>query len=135
MPDVQLVNQYLEIMQWLDGIQSDKQHEEILAAIDELIEDYDENKALLDTLFQMLDEYENNSEHYKTFNLRQKALEPSVATLKLLMDQYNLTVNDFQQEIGSQSLVSCILSGKSLLNRKHVTALSKRFALPMQLFE
>jgi HTH-type transcriptional regulator/antitoxin HigA len=122
-------------MQWLDGIQSDKQHEEILAAIDELIEDYDENRVLLDTLFQMLDEYENNSEHYQTFNLRQNTLEPGVATLQLLIDQHNLTVGDFQQEIGSQSLVSRILSGKSLLNSKHVRTLSKRFALPIQLFE
>lgn len=122
-------------MQWLDGIQSDKQHEEILATIDELIEDYDENKALLDTLFQMLDEYENNSEHYQTFNLRQITLEPGVATLQLLIGQHNLTVGDFQQEIGSQSLVSRIFSGKSLLNRKHVRALSKRFAIPIQLFE
>lgn len=122
-------------MQWLDDIHSDKQHDEILAVIDELIEDYDENKALLDTLFQMLDEYENNSEHYQTFNLRQMALEPSVTTLQLLMDQHNLTVGDFQQEIGSRSLVSRILSGKSVLNRQHVTALSKRFEIPIQLFE
>ena len=50
-----------------------------------------------------------------------------VEVLKYLMDANELTQSDFDNEIGPQSNVSAILSGKRKLTIEHVAKLSTRF--------
>ena len=129
-----LAQQITQAMPWVQGIDSDQQYDELLALMDELVEDYDANHVLIDLLFPVLQEYEETAERFKTFNQRIEALDPGVAMLRLLIDQHGLTQSDFQNEIGGKSLVSQILSGKRSLTLGHIRALSKRFGIPAAMF-
>ena len=57
-----------------------------------------------------------------------------VEMLRFLMDHHDLRQTDFAQEIGSQGVVSEILSGKRDLNKSHIAALSKRFSVSPAVF-
>ncbi|MDP2715783.1 type II toxin-antitoxin system HigA family antitoxin [Rheinheimera sp.] len=118
-------------MPWLQGINSDQQYDELLALMDELVEDYDANQLLIDLLFPVLQEYEETAERFKVFNQRIEDLEPGIAMLRLLIDQHGLTQSE---EIGGKSLVSQMLSGKRSLTLGHIRALSKRFGIPVAMF-
>ncbi|QTN29541.1 transcriptional regulator [Rhodoferax sp. AJA081-3] len=50
--------------------------------------------------------------------------------LAFLMEQHGLRQSDLP-EVGAQSLVSAVLSGKRDLNLRQVQALAKRFGVPM----
>ena len=55
-----------------------------------------------------------------------------LAVARIILDGYlELGVPD---EIGPQSLVSAVLSGKRKLNLRQVKALAKRFRVPMEAF-
>lgn len=129
-----LSQQITQVMPWVQGINSDQQYDELLALMDELVEDYDANQLLIDLRFPVLQEYEETAERFKAFNQRIESLDPGIAMLRLLIDQHGLTQSDFQQEIGGKSLVSQILSGKRSLTLGHIRALSKRFGIPAAMF-
>ncbi|MFC1616988.1 type II toxin-antitoxin system HigA family antitoxin [Candidatus Margulisiibacteriota bacterium] len=75
-----------------------------------------------------IEEYEKK--HYSHIGKNITGIE----VLEFLMEQHNLTQSDFQNEIGSQSLVSQILSGKKNLTKGHIEALSKRFNVSPEVF-
>ncbi|MBZ9611799.1 helix-turn-helix domain-containing protein [Rheinheimera maricola] len=129
-----LSQQITQVMPWVQGINSEQQYDELLALMDELVEDYDANQLLIDLLFPVLQDYEETAERFKVFNQRMETLDPGIAMLRLLIDQHGLTQSDFQQEIGGKSLVSQILSGKRSLTLGHIRALSKRFGIPAAMF-
>lgn len=129
-----LSHQITLVMPWVHGINSDQQYDELLLLMDELVEDYDANQVLIDLLFPVLQEYEENAERFKDFNQRIETLDQGVAMLRLLIDQHGLTQSDFQQEIGGKSLVSQILSGKRSLTLNHIRSLSRRFGIPAAMF-
>jgi len=54
--------------------------------------------------------------------------------LRLLMAQNNLQQNNLATELGSQSVVSEILSGKHRINARQAKALSARFAVSTSAF-
>ncbi len=47
--------------------------------------------------------------------------------LRFLLDRNGLSQRDIAEELGSESTVSLVLSGKRLLNRDHIARLSQRF--------
>ena len=53
--------------------------------------------------------------------------------LRFLMEQHGLTQSDLP-EIGSQGVVSEILSGRRELNVRHIAALTRRFSVPADVF-
>lgn len=57
-----------------------------------------------------------------------------VDVLRFLMGQHGLTQRDLGSELGSESLVSLILSGKRNLTVPHMHALAKRFNVPASVF-
>ena len=62
---------------------------------------------------------------------------PNVApreVLRALMDQHGLTQGELAQELGSQGVVSEILSGKRELNLRQIRALAIRFSVPVAAF-
>ena len=101
--------------------------------MDELIEDYDNQKALIDVLSGSIARWENTSPEFSAFNDRIERLDSGVATLKVIMEQHHLGVADLP-EIGSKSLVSRILRGDRRLTRDHIEALSQRFSVSPALF-
>lgn len=114
-------------------IHNEQDYERALFLMDELIDEYDANKTLIEVLSVSISRWEDESPMLVDFNARIKQLD-GVDTLKLLMEQHNLGINDLP-EIGCKSLVSKILNRRDRhLTLKHVTALSKRFGVSPAIF-
>jgi len=111
---------------FIDRIQNQSEYENALELMDELIEDYDYNKALISVLSLSIARWENEAHDFRKFNACIKSLDSGLAVLKVLMSQFNLGVSDFP-EIGSKSLVSKIVNNKRRLTLEHIKKLSKRF--------
>jgi HTH-type transcriptional regulator/antitoxin HigA len=73
-----------------------------------------------------------NIEDYESHRYLTKSLS-SNEVLKFLMEEHSLTQADLP-EIGSQSLVSKILSGERHLTLEHIRSLSKRFGVSPAVF-
>lgn len=121
-------------MPWLRGIASENEYEQLIKLMDKLVEDYETNQVLIDLMFPVIENYEAESEQFNEFNTRISSLDSGVAILRVLIDQYKLTLSDFKNEIGAKSTVSMILSGKRSLTLGHIRALSARFDVPVQMF-
>lgn len=80
----------------------------------------------IELLSLLVERYE--SEHYGVPDAS------PVEVLKFLMEQHGLAQRDLCPEIGSESLVSLILSGKRNLTVVHMHALAKRFHVPAAAF-
>lgn len=118
---------------FISHINNEAGYEKALSLMDELIEDYDYNRPLIEILAVSIERWENESKEFREFNARIQALDSGSTVLKVLMDQYQLGVADFP-EIGSKSLVSKILNNKRRLTLDHIKALSKRFGIDPVLF-
>ncbi len=116
------------VMPWVQGIQSHEQYLELLTLMEALVEDYDSNQALVNILFPIIEQYEEESEYFREFNERIEGTDKGVALLRVLIDQHRLTLSDLP-EIGGKSLVSMILKGKRALTIPHIKALSARFGV------
>lgn len=81
--------------------------------------------SLLDTLGTVIRVYEE--QHYPIPEAN------GVDMLRFFMEEHGLTQSDLP-EIGSQGVVSEILSGKRELNIRHVRALAKRFYVSPAVF-
>ena len=100
---------YKRLVQFLDGL------------IDEVGEDESHPLAsLMETLGSLIESYEAR-------NIPEIKGDP-IDTLKTLMEEHSLKQSDLQ-EIGSQGVVSEILTGKRKLNVRQITLLSKRFSV------
>jgi HTH-type transcriptional regulator/antitoxin HigA len=114
-------------------IKNEEEYEQALALMDELIEDYDNQRSLIEVLSVTIERWENTSPEFVEFNRRINDLDGGVAVLKVLMEQHGLGIADLP-EIGSKSLVSRIMNNKRRLTRNHIEALSKRFGVSPALF-
>lgn len=92
------------------------------------------DSPLVEMLTAKIDKYENESQEFAEFNARVASIPSGVALLRTLMDQYQLTQSDFENEIGKKSLVSRILNGQRTLTLDHMRALAKRFGVPVSAF-
>ncbi len=88
----------------------------------------------ISTLSSSIEEWENSSAEFSDFNSDIKQVDSGVAVLRTLMEQYELKINDFKDEIGGKSMVSMVLSGSRKLSRGHIQALSNRFHINPSLF-
>lgn len=119
---------------FLNEICNDSDYEQALALMDELIDDYDNNRALIELLSNTINHWEESSPEFTEFNTRISEQSTPVSVLRLLMNQHNLGVADIP-EIGSKSLVSKILNERDRqLTRQHIEALSQRFQISPALF-
>lgn len=118
----------------LREITNEKQHEQALALMEALIEDYDTNLVAIEALSHSIARYEAESVSFAEFNHRAQNGDPAVATLKVLMEQHGLNTTDFKNEIGGKSMVSQVLNGGKRLTRDHIERLAKRFGISPVLF-
>lgn len=123
----------LDQASFISHIKNDAEHRLALTLMEELIEDYDYNRLLIEILSPSIERWENESKLFHQFNIAIRDAESGSAVLSILMDQYQLGVSDFP-EIGSKSLVSKILHHKRRLTLDHIYALSKRFEIDPALF-
>lgn len=111
-------------------IKDEAHYNEMLAFVDTCFERFggDENHsifALVDLVAERIRAYEDLAHPWP-------ALAPH-ELLRELMTEYGLRQCDLP-EVGGQSVVSEVLSGKRALNLRQVQALAKRFSVPMEVF-
>lgn len=114
----------------VDRIRSDKDYDRVVAFMEEVIAEIGRKKnhplnGLMDILDMRLREYDEAK--YPIDDVH------GVDMLRFLMEQHGLKQKDLS-ELGSQGVVSEILSGKRQLNLQHVRVLAKRFQVSPAVF-
>ncbi len=109
---------------------NDKEYKKLVSFLDSVIDEVGEAEthplaSLMETLGSLIESYE--SQHVP------ELLGDPLYTLKALMKEHGLKQADMK-EIGSQGVVSEVLSGKRSLNSRQIKALSKRFAVSPAVF-
>jgi len=119
---------------FITHICNEQDYESALELMDELIEDYDEQKPLIEILSLSIEKWEEESDEFSKFNAQIESLDSGLSVLRVLMVQHKLNTNDFKNEIGGKSMVSMILNKKRKLSLKHIKALANRFSISPKLF-
>ena len=114
----------------LSTFETEQQYNKAVGWLDELIDEASENDApliesLIDTLGTLVKDYEDR-------NIPEPDADP-IDCLKFLMEEHNLKLSDLP-EMGSQEVVSDILSGKKPLTVTQIKALSERFNVSPAVF-
>ena len=109
---------------------NDKEYKKLVSFLDSVIDEVGEDEthplaSLMETLGSLIESYE--SQHVP------ELLGDPIRTLKALMKEHSLKQYDMR-EIGSQGVVSEILSGKRALNSRQIKALSERFGVSPAVF-
>ncbi len=110
-------------------IHSDEELAEYTKALFELTAKPDptpEEEEAIELLTLLIERYE--AQHYPVPDA-----DP-VDVLRFLLDQNGLSQRDIAAELGSESTVSLVLSGKRRLNRDHIARLSQRFHVSPSVF-
>lgn len=108
-------------------IRNERDYARMQSLMDQLLEEVgvDEDHPLadlLDVVGVLVDQYENET------MTELKPAEPR-EVLRFLMEQHELTQSDLRKEIGTQGVVSEVLSGNRELNARQAKALGKRFGV------
>ena len=109
---------------------NEEQYKQLVAFLDEvtdIVGEYESHplSSLMETLGTLIEAYEIQ-------NISEIEGSPNHA-LQLLMTEHNLKQSDLP-EVGSQGVVSEVLSGKRKLNIHQMKALSKRFGVSPAVF-
>jgi len=109
---------------------NEKDHNKLVNLLDSLIDEVGNNEnhplaSLMETIGSLIETYE-------TQNFDEIEGNP-IATLNMLMAEHGLKQSDLS-EIGSQGVVSEILSGKRQLNVRQIKMLSQRFKVSPAVF-
>lgn len=86
------IREALAQVPYMTQINNEDEYERALALLDELIEDYDTNKQLIELLSISIGHWENQAVEFVEFNQAVANVDPGIAVLKTLMGQYHLGV-------------------------------------------
>ncbi|WP_420389338.1 helix-turn-helix domain-containing protein [Marinobacter sp.] len=116
-------------------IETQNDYKRALELMDQLVDDYDANRLLIEVLAVSIERWEDQAAEFSDFNAAVAETDRGIAVLKTLMAQHGLGVADLP-ELGSKGNVSKILNGAEgkKLTRKHMEALGKRFGVSPVLF-
>ncbi|TGN19094.1 helix-turn-helix domain-containing protein [Leptospira idonii] len=123
-------NVWSDVKDILSVPHTEKQYKKLLKILDLLIDEIGNNEKhplapLMETIGNLIEEYEND-------HFIQPNAEP-LQVLRFLMDEHNFTQKDLS-ELGSQGVVSEILSGKRELNVRQIKALAEKFKVSPSVF-
>lgn len=109
---------------------TEAEYAQLVGFLDEVIDVVGEDEthqlaSLMDTLGTLVEAYEAK-------NVPEISGEP-IDVLRMLMEEHNLNQTDLF-EIGSQGVISEILSGKRQLNIRQIKTLSRRFGVSPAVF-
>ena len=109
---------------------NEKDYNKLVSLLDVLIDEVGDNEShplasLMETIGTLIETYEAH-------NIPEIKGNP-IDTLKALMEEHGLIQSDLS-EIGSQGVVSEILTGKRQLNIRQIKILSKRFDVSPAVF-
>ena len=109
---------------------SEPEYEQLVELLDELTDIVRDDEA--HPLAKMMDVIGVLIEDYEDEHIPEPDGDP-ISVLKHFMEEYELKQVDLS-ELGSQGVVSEILSGKRDLNLRQVKVLSERFEVPVSVF-
>ncbi|CAI8871157.1 MULTISPECIES: type II toxin-antitoxin system HigA family antitoxin [Kosakonia] len=112
---------------------TEKDYQDALELVEQLLMD-NPDSPLVDIVCAKISAYENNQPEIIALREEMAAMPTGLAVLRTLMDQHQLTTSDFQEEIGSKSMVSRVLNGERQLNLNHIKKLAKRFGVSPLMF-
>ena len=128
------VNDELE-MHWANiapllTIRNEREYNAAVKRLNELLDEFGDNEkhplySLLDTLGTLIHAYEE--EHYPIPDVS------GAEVLRFLIDENGLTQSDLP-EVGSQGVISEILSGKRDLNVRQIRSLAEKFKVSSAVF-
>ncbi len=109
---------------------SEEEYKNLVSVLDDLIDEVAENEnhplaSLMETIGTLIENYEKN-------NVPEMSGRP-VDILRFLMQEHGLKQSDLP-EIGSQGVISEILTGKRKLNVRQIQNLSSRFNVSPSVF-
>jgi len=109
---------------------NEEQYNQLVTFLDEVIDLVGEDEShpltsLMETLGTLIEVYEKQN--------FPEIEEGPIQALQALMEEHNLKQSDLS-EIGSQGVISEILSGRRKLNVRQIKALSKRFSVSPAVF-
>lgn len=129
-----LVNEELEV-HWANiapllTIHNEREYNAAIERLNELLDEIGDNEkhrlySLLDTLGTLIHAYEE--EHFTIPDVT------GADVLRFLLEEHGLTQSDLP-EVGSQGVVSEILSGKRELNVRQIRSLAQRFGVSSAVF-
>jgi len=127
-----LLSRWLDVVKIVsvDRIRSDADYDRVTAVMEEVMAEIGRKKkhplcGLMDILEMRLREYDDARHPMDDVT--------GLNMLRFLMDQHGLRQQDLS-ELGSQGVVSEILSGKRELNLRHIGALARRFKVAPEVF-
>ncbi len=114
----------------LSTLHSEEEYDKAVNLLDKLIDEVSKKEdplkeSLIDTLGTLIKDYEDR-------NIPEPEGD-AIGCLKYLMAEHNLKQSDLT-ELGSQGVVSEILTRKRKLNLRQIKALSKRFSVSPAVF-
>lgn len=112
---------------------TEKDYQDALELVEQLLMD-NPDSPLVNIVCAKISAYENNQPEIIALREEMAAMPTGLAVLRTLMDQHQLTTSDFQEEIGSKSMVSRVLNGERQLNLNHIKKLAKRFGVSPLMF-
>ncbi len=111
-------------------IKTEKDYQEAVNVLDHLLDEVGSDEH--HPLFNFLEVLGTLIEHYEADHVEIKEIAKK-DVLKSLMEEHGLTQHDLP-EIGSQGVVSELLSGKRELNARQIKSLSKKFGVSPAVF-
>lgn len=126
----QILHSFEQTAKFLFVPTNESEYNQLVKLLDELTDMVRDDEShplanVMDVVGVLIETYEN--EH-----VPEPASDP-IAVLKYFMEEYGLKQKDLV-ELGSQGVVSEILSGKRELNVRQIKALSERFKVPITVF-
>ena len=98
------IREALAQVPYIVHINNQDDYERALELMDELVDDYDTNKQLIELLATSIGRWEDGADEFADFNKALACVEPGIAVLKTLMSQYRLGIADLP-ELGSCLLI------------------------------
>ena len=117
-------------LQPIFSIRNEREYDQAVARLNDLIDEVGTDEThplygLLDTLGTLLHAYEEQHHHIPECS--------GTEMLRFFMDEHGLVQSDLA-EIGSQGVISEILSGKRELNTRQIRLLAERFSVSPAVF-
>lgn len=124
------IHQNWEKLEPILSVTNEAEYDRAVDHLNELLDIVGTNEShplymMLDTLGTLIHAYEEENEQIPEVS--------GIEALAFLMAEHDLRQSDLP-EIGSQGVVSEVLSGKRELNVRQIRALGKRFSVPASLF-
>jgi len=119
---------------FLSRIRNENDYERAMELMDELVEDYETYRPLIELLSASIEKWENESEGFSEFNRRIQNQDDAGAVLTTLLDQHEMQTEELGEILGERGDVSLFLRGERVMTRDHIQRLTDHFGIPASLF-